>query len=136
MISHLQFNILNISYITSTFIPHGLIRTHTRPAPNVSGFIAQLVRASHRYHKVTGSHPIKVLNFSGSYTGNSINCVKNWEDHSLLDTVSMLSKLKYVREFFFFVQFEMSHKLHLPPGRPLCNTTLIHYPLVNHRKLR
>ena len=31
------------------FIPHGNIRTHKWPAPNVSGFIAQLVRASHRY---------------------------------------------------------------------------------------
>ena len=37
-------------------------------APNVSGFIAQLVRASHRYRKVTGSNPIEVLTFSGFYT--------------------------------------------------------------------
>ena len=32
------------------------IRTHKWPAPNVSGFIAQLVRASHRYREVTGSN--------------------------------------------------------------------------------
>ena len=31
-----------------TSILHWLIRTHKWPAPNVSGFIAQLVRASHR----------------------------------------------------------------------------------------
>ena len=31
-----------------TSIPHGLIRTHKWPALNVSGFIAQLVKASHR----------------------------------------------------------------------------------------
>ena len=37
-------------------------------APNVSGFIAQLVRASHRYREVTGSNPVKVLNFSGFFT--------------------------------------------------------------------
>ena len=51
-----------------TLIPHGLIRTHKWPAPNVSGFIAQLVRASHRYREVTGSNPVEVLTFSGFYT--------------------------------------------------------------------
>ena len=35
------------------------------PAPNVSGFIAQLVTASHRYREVTGSNPVEVLNVSG-----------------------------------------------------------------------
>ena len=35
---------------------------------NVSGFIAQLVRASHRYREVTGSNPVEILNFSGSST--------------------------------------------------------------------
>ena len=45
------------------FIPHGNIGTHKWPAPNVSGFIAQLVRASHRCHEVTGSKPVEVLNF-------------------------------------------------------------------------
>ena len=38
------------------------------PAPNVSGFIGQLVRASHRYRGVTGSNPVEVLNFSGFFT--------------------------------------------------------------------
>ena len=33
-----------------------------------SGFIAQLVRASHRYREVTGSNPVEVLTFSGFYT--------------------------------------------------------------------
>ena len=51
-----------------TSILHGLTRTHKWPAPNVSGFIAQLVRASHRYHEVTGSNPVEVLTFSGFYT--------------------------------------------------------------------
>ena len=31
-------------------------------------FIAQLVRASHRYREVTGSNPVEVLTFSGFYT--------------------------------------------------------------------
>ena len=48
-----------------TFIPHGLLRTHKWPVPNVSGFIAQLVRASHHYCKVTGSNPVEVLTFPG-----------------------------------------------------------------------
>ena len=53
-----------------TFIPHRVIRTHKWPAPNISGFIAQLVRALHQYHKVTGSkwNPVEVLNFSSFYT--------------------------------------------------------------------
>ena len=45
-----------------------LIRTNKWPAPNVSGFIDQLVRASHRYREVTGSNPVEVLTFSGLYT--------------------------------------------------------------------
>ena len=51
-----------------TLIPHGLIRTHTWPVTKVSGFIAQLVRASHRNSEVTGSNPVEILNFSGFYT--------------------------------------------------------------------
>ena len=51
-----------------TSILHGLIRTHKWPTPNVSGFIAQLVRASHRCREVTGSNPVEVLTFSGFYT--------------------------------------------------------------------
>ena len=34
----------------------------------LSGFIAQLVRVSHRYREVTGSNPVEVLTFSGFYT--------------------------------------------------------------------
>ena len=40
---------------------HGNIWTHNWPAPNVSGFIAQLVRASHPYREVTGSNRVEVL---------------------------------------------------------------------------
>ena len=42
--------------------------THKWPTPNVSGFIALLVRASHRNREVTGSNPVEVLNFSGFST--------------------------------------------------------------------
>ena len=54
-----------ISYASFTYIIifHGNIWTQNWPAPNVSGFIAQLVRASHRYREVTGSSPVEVLHF-------------------------------------------------------------------------
>ena len=54
-----------------TFIPHGLIRTHKWPDSNISGFIAQLVRASHRYcdensyiiqsHNINTNNNLKIL---------------------------------------------------------------------------
>ena len=51
-----------------TSILQGLIRAHKWQAPNVSGLIAQLIRASHRYREVTASNPVEVLSFSGFYT--------------------------------------------------------------------
>ena len=48
-----------------TLIPHGLVRTHKWSTPNVSGFIAQLVRVPHQYREVKGSNPVEVLNFFG-----------------------------------------------------------------------
>ena len=47
-----------------------------------------LVRASHRYHEVTGSNPVEVLTFSGFYIRNCINWGHNCKDHSLLDFTS------------------------------------------------
>ena len=66
-------------------IPHGLIRSHKWPPLIVSGFIAQLVRASHWCCEITGSNPVEVLPFSGFYIRNCLNCVHNCEDHSLLE---------------------------------------------------
>ena len=57
------------------------------PATNISGCIAQLVRASHLYREVTGSNLVEVLNFSG-FLCNCINCVHNAEDHSSFDFIS------------------------------------------------
>ena len=67
-----------------TSILHGLIRTHKWLAPNISGFIAQLVRASHWYREVTGSNPVEVLNFSGLFVRNCLNSIHNCDDHGLL----------------------------------------------------
>ena len=36
---------------------------------NISGFTAQLVRASHGYREVTGSNSLEVLNFFQASTG-------------------------------------------------------------------
>ena len=67
-----------------TFIPHGVIRSHKRPSPKVSGFIAQLVRASHQCREVMGSNPVEVLNASGFYICNCLIYIYNYEDHSIL----------------------------------------------------
>ena len=72
-------HIWHISYIINTLF-HGNIWTHNLPASNISGFIAQLVRASHRYREVTGSNPIEVLNFFQASLRNCINCV-HCDDH-------------------------------------------------------
>ena len=77
-----------------TFISHGFLTTHKLPAPNVSDFIAHLVRASHQYYEVTDSNPVEALNFSGFYIRNCINCVHNCEDHSLLDFTSAVQYMK------------------------------------------
>ena len=81
-----------------TSILHGLIRTHKWPAPNVSGFIAQLVRASHRYREVTGSNPVEVLIFQASIR-NCLNCVHNCDDHGLLDALTLML-LSLTPEYF------------------------------------
>ena len=69
-------------YILNSIL-NGLIRTHKWPVPKVSGFIAKLVRASHRYREVTGSNPVKVLSFSGFYTQLLKLRSYNYDDHSL-----------------------------------------------------
>ena len=76
-------------------ILHGLIRTHKWPAPNVSGFIAQLVRALHRYREV--QTPLKSWLFQASIR-NCLNCVHKCDDHSLLD---FKSAVQYMKHFIY-----------------------------------
>ena len=57
-----------IYHFVNWFIPYMKFRTHRWPAPNVSGFIVQLVCASHRYREVTDSNPVEVLKISGFFT--------------------------------------------------------------------
>ena len=71
-------------FIYTTFIIHfhGNIWTYNYwPAPNVSGFIAQLVRASHRYREVTGfKPPLKSWIFFRLLYAIAYNCIHNCED--------------------------------------------------------
>ena len=78
-----------------TSIPHGLVRIHKWPAPNVSGFIAQLVRASHRYLM----SPLKSWLFQVSIR-NCLNCVHNYDDHGLLDESFHCEKCFLILTFF------------------------------------
>ena len=55
-----MYNIIHISFHHLS-TPHGLTIAHKLPTSNVSGFIAQLVRASNRCREVTGSNPVEVL---------------------------------------------------------------------------
>ena len=53
---HVSSEAMNLAVMNSILTLH-------REACDVSGFIAQLVRASHWYREVTGSNPVEVLNF-------------------------------------------------------------------------
>ena len=61
------------------------------PAPNIRGFIAQLVRAPHQYCEVTGSNLVEVLNFLQASLRNCINCIHNWENHTLFHIRALLT---------------------------------------------
>ena len=56
--------ILAVMATILAIVLRSLINSGFEPAPNVSGFIAQLVRASQRYHEVTGSNPVAVGSWS------------------------------------------------------------------------
>ena len=62
---HIWFTSYN--YVIHIHLFHGNIWTHNWPASNISGFIAQLVRAMHWNHEVTGSNPIEVLIFFSGF---------------------------------------------------------------------
>ena len=91
-------------------------QTHKWPIPIVSGLIAQLAKASHRYREVTGLNPVEVLNFSGFYVRNFVNCVLNCDDHSLLDFTSAVQYMRYFIYNFSFIPhgFIRTHKWAAP----------------------
>ena len=84
-------------YIRHIDLFHGNIWAHDWPAANISGFIAQLVRALHQYFEITGSRPIEVLIFFSGFLCSCINFVHNYEDHSfLLSLPQMLYDLFHI----------------------------------------
>ena len=58
-----------------------------------------------RYREVTGSNALETLNFSGFYIRNCINCVHNYEDHSLLDFTFAVQYMKYFIYNFTLIFF-------------------------------
>ena len=104
LISHPQFNIWNTSYITSHSFLTGSLETTIDQLPKSVASLAQLVRVLHRYCKFTGLNPVEVLNFSGCYILNCINCVHNRKDHSLLD---FISAVQYNNSIISFLQFNI-----------------------------
>ena len=61
-------------------IPREHMNPQYWPAPNVSGFTAQLVEHRISNRKVTGSNPVEVLNFFLASLSNCKNCV-HCDDH-------------------------------------------------------
>ena len=76
-------------YIINTHFFHGNIWTHNWPAPNVSGFIAQLVEHRTGIREVTGSNPVEALNyFFQASLRKYINCV-HCDDHFFIFIISL-----------------------------------------------
>ena len=80
---------------TNTHFFHGNIWTHNWPAPNVSGFIAQLVEHRTGNREVTGSNPVDVLNFFQASLRNCIHCV-HCDDHFFI----FISFLQFIYDLF------------------------------------
>ena len=57
-----SFYMIYFIYVYHIHLFHGNIWAHNCPAPNISGFMAQMVRSMHRYREVTGSNPVEVRN--------------------------------------------------------------------------
>ena len=102
--------------------------THKGPALNISGFIAQLLRASHLYRKVTGSNPRWSPDFFRPLYPLLHNCVHNYEDHSLLNSfICHVKKLPfefYIYSHNLFRRGGLLNRFHpytaFPPNSTLC----------------
>ena len=96
---------------------HGNIWTHNWPAPNVSGFIAQLVERRSGIREVTGSSPVEVLNFFQASLRNCKNCDHNCEDHSSFDFISAVH-IWFISYASFIYEYYKSYLGNPPPPPP------------------
>ena len=71
-----QYDLIYFIYIYQIHLFHENKWTYNWWALSVSGFIAQLFRASHQYREARAQTPLKPWIFSGSLR-NCINCVHN-----------------------------------------------------------
>ena len=101
-----------ISYIINTHFFHGNIWTHNWPAPNVSGFIAQLVEHRTGNREVTGSNPVEVLNFFQASLRNCINCV-NCDNHFFISYNFLLKTFRYWFISMYMLQVKIKFRLNL-----------------------
>ena len=107
--------------------------THKWPALNVSGFIAQLLRASHLYREVTGSNPFEVLTFSGFYIRHCIIAfittrIIAYLIHLLFTLKSLHLKFIYIPTICFVVEVCLifsTHTLLFPLTRPCVPVNLL-----------
>ena len=84
-------------------------RTGTYYAPNISGFIAQLVEHRTGNCEVTGSNPVEVLNFFRASLGNCINCVHCDNHFFIFGTYSvLLISHKWVFSYMYMAQMIIS----------------------------
>ena len=87
------------------------------PAPNVSGFIAQLVEHRTGNREVTGSNPVEVLNFFFQASShNCVNCI-HCDNHFFIFTISCVINCCYC--FCFLLQKNLTQnnvvkKIYLP----------------------
>ena len=80
-----RHDLFHTSYIINTHFFHRNIWTHSWPASNDSGFIAQLVEHCTGNREVTSSNPVEVLNFFQASLCNCINCI-HCNDHFFIFT--------------------------------------------------
>ena len=78
-------------------------------APNISGFIAQLVEHHTSNREVTGSNPVEVLNFFQASLRNCINCVHCDNHFFIFGTYSvLLISHKWVFSYMYMAQMIIS----------------------------
>ena len=117
----------------TTDVKSSKLWTHKWPALNISGFIAQLLRASQLYREVTGSNPVEVLTFSGFYIRHCIIAfmttrITAYLTHLFVMLKSLHLNLIYIPTICFVVEVCLifsTHTLLFPLTRPCAPVNLL-----------